>query len=89
MIKAGKADYHFVEVMCCPGGCIGGGGQPIPGTNEIRKKRIEGIYNIDINSAIRKSHENTVIEVLYKEFLGKPLGEMSHKLLHTHYINRS
>ncbi|MGF7058852.1 NADH-dependent [FeFe] hydrogenase, group A6 [Brassicibacter mesophilus] len=89
MIKDGKADYHFVEVMCCPGGCIGGGGQPIPGTNEIKKKRIEGIYNVDINSAIRKSHQNTVVDTLYKEFLGKPLGEKSHKFLHTHYTNRS
>ncbi|WP_069650970.1 NADH-dependent [FeFe] hydrogenase, group A6 [Caloranaerobacter ferrireducens] len=88
MIKEGKADYHFIEVMCCPGGCIGGGGQPIPNTNEIKKKRIEAIYNVDISYAIRKSHLNPVVNVLYEEFLQEPLGHKSHQLLHTHYINR-
>ncbi|SHK11547.1 NADH-dependent [FeFe] hydrogenase, group A6 [Paramaledivibacter caminithermalis] len=88
MIKQGKADYHFIEVMCCPGGCIGGGGQP-RGTNDIKKKRIEAIYKVDIQSAIRKSHDNPVIKTLYKEFLTKPLGYKSHKLLHTHYKDRS
>lgn len=88
MIKEGKADYHFIEVMCCPGGCIGGGGQPIPNTNEIKKKRIEAIYNVDISYAIRKSHLNPVVNTLYEEFLKEPLGHKSHQLLHTHYINR-
>ncbi|QIB27885.1 NADH-dependent [FeFe] hydrogenase, group A6 [Caloranaerobacter azorensis] len=88
MIKEGRADYHFIEVMCCPGGCIGGGGQPIPSTNEIKKKRIEAIYNVDISYAIRKSHLNPVVNKLYDEFLKEPLGHKSHQLLHTHYINR-
>ncbi|MGB7606057.1 MAG: NADH-dependent [FeFe] hydrogenase, group A6 [Lutisporaceae bacterium] len=89
MIRNGKADYHFIEVMCCPGGCIGGGGQPIPTTNAIKDKRVEAIYNIDGQCAIRKSHENPVINTLYEEFLGEPLGEVSHKYLHTHYEDKS
>lgn len=89
MIKEGKADYHFIEVMCCPGGCIGGGGQPIPGTNEAKRKRVEGIYKVDKTSALRKSHKNPAVDTLYKEYLKEPLGEKSHKLLHTHYTDRS
>lgn len=89
MIKEGKADYHFIEFMCCPGGCIGGGGQPIPNYDEIKAKRAEAIYKVDRNSAIRRSHLNPVVNTLYSEFLGQPLGEMSHKLLHTHYKDRS
>lgn len=88
LIKAGKADYHFIEIMCCPGGCIGGGGQPIPTTNAIRKKRMEAIYKADAGLPLRKSHENPAIKTLYEEFLGKPLGEKSHQLLHTHYTKR-
>ncbi len=88
-VKAGEAEYHFIEVMCCPGGCIGGGGQPIPGTNEVKEKRIAAIYDVDLQSQIRKSHENPAIDTLYKEFLIKPLGEKSHKLLHTHYTDKS
>ena len=84
-VKAGEADYHFIEVMCCPGGCIGGGGQPIPTNTEIRAKRIQGIYAGDEAMPLRKSHQNPAVQQLYKEFLGQPLGEMSHKLLHTHY----
>lgn len=89
MIRNGKADYHFIEVMCCPGGCIGGGGQPIPSTNSVKDKRVEAIYSIDGQCAIRKSHENPVINTLYEEFLGEPLGEVSHKYLHTHYKDKS
>lgn len=89
MIKEGKADYHFIEVMCCPGGCIGGGGQPIPGTNEVKQLRVDGIYKADGSMELRKSHKNPVVMRLYEEFLEKPLGEKSHKLLHTHYIDRS
>jgi NADP-reducing hydrogenase subunit HndD len=88
LINEGKADYHFVEVMCCPGGCIGGGGQPIPTNTEIRQKRIEAIYKADAGMPIRKSHENPAIKALYEEFLEKPLGEKSHHLLHTHYVQR-
>ncbi len=88
LIRAGKADYHFIEVMCCPGGCIGGGGQPIPTNLEVRLARIAGTYKVDENLPIRKSHENPAIKALYEEFLKEPLGELSHKLLHTHYIPR-
>ncbi|NLY91385.1 MAG: 2Fe-2S iron-sulfur cluster binding domain-containing protein [Firmicutes bacterium] len=88
LIKEGKADYQFIEIMCCPGGCIGGGGQPIPTTNEIRKKRIEAIYKADAGLPLRKSHENPAVKTLYEEYLGKPLGEKSHQLLHTHYTKR-
>ncbi len=87
-MKQGLADYHFIEIMACPGGCIGGGGQPIPTTNEIRAERIKAIYEVDRNMPIRKSHENPVVKELYKEYLGKPLGEKSHHLLHTSYTAR-
>lgn len=87
-IKEGKADYHFIEVMCCPGGCIGGGGQPIPTNTEIRQKRIEAIYREDAGMPVRKSHENPAVKALYDEYLEKPLGEKSHHLLHTHYVQR-
>ena len=73
LIQQGKAEYHFIEIMACPGGCIGGGGQPIPTNTEIRQKRIEGIYAVDRDMPIRKSHENPAIKVLYEEFLGEPL----------------
>ncbi|WP_338832938.1 NADP-reducing hydrogenase subunit HndD [Moorella humiferrea] len=86
-VKAGE-QYHFIEIMCCPGGCIGGGGQPIPTTTEIREQRIKGIYQADAQMPIRKSHENPSIQTLYREFLGKPLSEKSHHLLHTHYTPR-
>ncbi len=88
LIKSGKAEYAFIEIMCCPGGCIGGGGQPFGGTNELRLKRIEATYRADGELPIRKSHENPAIKKLYEEFLGEPLGEKSHHLLHTHYHNR-
>src|SRR5690554_2546158 len=88
LIKEGKADYQFIEIMCCPGGCIGGGGQPIPTTNEIRQKRIDAIYQADSGLPMRKSHDNPAIQTLYKEFLKEPLGEKSHHLLHTHYTKR-
>ncbi|MEW6276260.1 MAG: NADH-dependent [FeFe] hydrogenase, group A6 [Bacillota bacterium] len=86
-VKAGE-QYHFIEVMCCPGGCIGGGGQPIPTDAEIRAQRIAGIYTADERMVLRKSHENPSVQALYREFLEKPLGEKSHHLLHTHYTPR-
>jgi NADH-quinone oxidoreductase subunit G/NADP-reducing hydrogenase subunit HndD len=89
LINSGKADYHFIEIMACPGGCIGGGGQPIPTTNEIREKRIAALYAADEAMTIRKSHENPAVKALYDEFLKEPLGEKSHHLLHTHYEKRS
>jgi len=88
MIKSGEGDYTFIEVMCCPGGCIGGGGQPYGTTTDTRKKRIESIYEVDRNMPIRKSHENPEITEIYKEFIIEPLGEKSHKLLHTKYTDR-
>ncbi|RDV83270.1 NADH-dependent [FeFe] hydrogenase, group A6 [Ammonifex thiophilus] len=88
-LKAGELkDYHFIEVMTCPGGCIGGGGQPIPTTTEIREQRIAGIYERDKKLPYRKSHENPDIKKLYEEFLGKPLSHKSHELLHTKYTPR-
>jgi len=88
-IVAGEADYHFIEIMCCPGGCLGGGGQPIPTTDEIRQKRMEAIYREDAGLPTRKSHENPAVVALYEEFLGKPLSHKSHELLHTKYTAKS
>ncbi|MBN2040193.1 MAG: iron hydrogenase small subunit [Spirochaetes bacterium] len=87
-IKDGKENFHFVEVMTCPGGCIGGGGQPRYTTDEIRKARIEAIFKEDEGKALRKSHDNPAIIQIYEEFLGQPLGEKSHHLLHTCYQKR-
>ena len=89
-IRSGKSEYHAIEIMACPGGCIGGGGQPLHhGDVEILKARQKALYEEDANKPIRKSHENPDIQKLYEEFLGKPLSEKSHKLLHTHYFNKS
>ncbi len=87
-IKDGTADYHFIEIMCCPGGCIGGGGQSIPTNLEIREKRIAATYTADELMTIRKSHLNPSVQKLYEDFLEKPLGHKSHELLHTHYTAR-
>ena len=87
-VAAGEADYHFIEIMTCPGGCIGGGGQPIPTNAEIIQKRLEAIYRADEGMALRKSHENPAIKELYESFLGQPLGHKSHELLHTTYVRR-
>jgi NADP-reducing hydrogenase subunit HndD len=87
-VKAGEADFHFIEIMACPGGCLGGGGQPIPTNPEIRQKRAEAIYAEDSDLTLRKSHENAEVQKLYKDFLIQPLGELSHKLLHTKYTRR-
>ncbi len=87
-IKDGTADYHFIEIMCCPGGCIGGGGQSIPTNLEIRGKRIAATYTADELMTIRKSHLNPSVQKLYEDFLGEPLGHKSHELLHTHYTAR-
>jgi len=87
-VKTGKKQYHFIEIMACPGGCIGGGGQPRMTTDEVRNARIKAIYKEDEGRKYRKSHDNPAIKVLYEEFLGKPLGERSHHLLHTKYFNK-
>ncbi|MEJ1729616.1 NADH-dependent [FeFe] hydrogenase, group A6, partial [Escherichia coli] len=87
-IRKGMYNFHAIEIMACPGGCIGGGGQPLHrGTDIVLKARMEAIYKEDFNKPIRKSHENPEIIKLYEEFLGKPLSEKSHKLLHTHYFS--
>ena len=87
-IKNGEAAYHFVEVMSCPGGCTGGGGQPRFTTDYVRRARIDAIYEEDEQKKIRKSHENPEITEIYGAFLGEPLSEKSHHLLHTHYCKR-
>ncbi len=87
-VAAGTSEYHFIEVMGCPGGCISGGGQPRPTNNEIRQKRLEAIYREDEGKELRKSHNNPAVSRLYEEFLLAPLGHKSHELLHTHYKKR-
>lgn len=87
-ISKGEADYHFVEIMACPGGCIGGGGQPIPTNMDIRQKRIDAIYAEDMSMPNRKSHDNPEVVKLYEDFLEKPNSHKAHELLHTHYIER-
>lgn len=88
-IRDGECDFHAIEIMACPGGCVGGGGQPYHhGDIEIIKKRTEALYREDAGKAKRKSHENEQIIKLYEEFLGKPYGEKAHKLLHTKYQAR-
>lgn len=92
-IKEGKADYQFVEIMACPGGCIMGGGQPIVSSKkrldtDVRKLRAEALYTIDKESKIRKSHENPVLIKIYKNYLGDIGGHKAHELLHTHYQKR-
>lgn len=89
-IKAGTSEFHAIEIMSCPGGCIGGGGQPYHhGDVEILRKRQKAIYSEDQSKTIRKSHENPYIKKLYEEFLGEPLSEKAHHLLHTEYFDRS
>ena len=92
-IKNGEADYQFVEIMACPGGCIMGGGQPIKSSKvraevDVRKLRADALYTIDEKAIIRKSHENPTVKKLYEEFLEKPGSHKSHELLHTTYVAR-
>ena len=88
-IRAGKTEYHAIEIMACPGGCIGGGGQPYhQGDSDIIKKRAEAIYREDMGKTKRKSHENVNVMKLYEEYLGEHYGEKAHKLLHTKYQKR-
>lgn len=87
-IKNGECSYTFIEVMSCPGGCIGGGGQPYSADEAAKQKRMEAIYNEDSNKQLRRSHENLAVQQLYKEFLEKPLSDKSHEILHTYYTSR-
>ncbi len=87
-IAAGASPYHFIEVMTCPGGCIGGGGQPVLIDLEKRIARNKAMYTEDLRLGLRKSHDNPNVKALYTEFLGEPLGHLSHELLHTEYSRR-
>jgi NADH-quinone oxidoreductase subunit G/NADP-reducing hydrogenase subunit HndD len=87
-IRAGRKDLHFIEVMTCPGGCVAGGGQLLGVDQEGLQQRIAGLYAIDAAGTVRMSHRNEAVQELYAEFLGQPLGERSHHLLHTHYHAR-
>jgi iron-only hydrogenase group A len=86
--ERGEFSYHFVEIMACPGGCIGGGGQITPIDWEKRVKRAEGLYREDASLPLRKSHENPEIKLLYERFLGSPGSDKAHHLLHTHFVER-
>lgn len=89
-VRAGTSNYHAIEIMACPGGCIGGGGQPYHhGYSEILRRRAAAIYTEDERKTIRKSHENPSIIRLYSEFLGEPGSKKAHSLLHTHYFPKS
>ena len=93
-VKSGEVQYHFIEIMGCPGGCVNGGGQPqqpgsVRNTVDIRGKRAEVLYNIDKNNPIRKSHENPAIIELYETYLGEPGSHKAHELLHTTYVKRT
>jgi iron only hydrogenase large subunit-like protein len=92
---SGEKQYHVIEIMACPGGCIGGGGQPYPshGYNildpALAAKRASALYSIDKSKTLRRSHDNPAVKKLYEEFLGATGSEMAHKLLHTHYHPRT
>ena len=91
-VKSGEKQYHFIEVMTCPGGCIGGGGQPrdiMADGDETRKARIDSLYQRDASMQQRLSHENQEIKQIYEEFYGQPLSELAEKMLHTAYLDRS
>ncbi|MEG2015697.1 MAG: iron hydrogenase small subunit, partial [Oscillospiraceae bacterium] len=94
LIKEGKADYHFIEVMACPGGCVNGGGQPIqPGyvrnNIDLRAERAKALYSEDSAMKLRKSHENPAVKELYDTYLGEPNSHKAHEILHTQYTERS
>lgn len=86
--QGAEPPYHFIEVMACPGGCVGGGGQPLGVTNAVREARMAGLTQDDRTSHLRCSHQNPDVKKLYQDFLGKPLSEKAHHLLHTHYHKR-
>lgn len=88
-VQKGESPYQFIEIMTCPGGCLGGGGQPLSNNPDIKKRRAEAIYREDAGKPIRKSHENPEIQEIYKDFLGEPNSEKAHHLLHTTYHDRS
>ncbi len=92
-IKAGKSKYHFIEIMCCPGGCVNGGGQPIVDAAtrnlvDVRSARAKVLYGKDKKSDLRKSHDNPVVKTLYSEYFGEPNSHKAHEILHTSYVKR-
>ena len=92
-VKSGEAEYHFIEIMGCPGGCVNGGGQPVQSADvrnfvDLKTLRAKALYDQDKNESIRKSHENPQIKALYEEFLGEPGGHRAHEILHTSYVKR-
>lgn len=92
-VRSGEADYHFIEVMCCPGGCVNGGGQPIQpakvkGFEDVKGLRAKALYDDDAARSLRKSHQSPIVKQCYEEFLGEPGGHLSHELLHTTYVKR-
>ena len=93
-VRAGEADYHFIEIMCCPGGCVNGGGQPqvhadVRNFEDVKALRAKALYDNDAAKTIRKSHENPSIKRLYNEYLGAPGSEKAHHILHTTYVKRT
>ncbi len=93
-VKAGKSDYHFIEIMSCPGGCVNGGGQPIKdaftrNNTDIKATRAKAIYEADASMELRKSHDNPVVKELYDTFLGEPNSHLAHEILHTTYVPRN
>jgi formate dehydrogenase major subunit len=88
-IRAGDAPYHFIEVMACPGGCINGSGNPAPQLSTDREERLEVLYRMDAAAQIKKSQDNPAVQAIYSEWLGEPMGEVSHHALHTTYGRRS
>ena len=93
-VKSGEKQYHFIEVMACPGGCVNGGGQSHVSAKERlevnpKKNRSDALYELDKSLPVRKSHKNLEIIKLYEDYLGEPNGHLSHKLLHTHYVKRN
>jgi len=89
MVRAGESPYHFIEIMACPGGCLGGGGQPIPTNPDIRLKRVQALYAEEMGIELRKAHENPEAIEVYEEFLLDPGGPVAEDLLHTHYTSRT
>lgn len=87
-LKTGRVQYHFVEVMACPGGCVGGGGQPRNTLPGVRRVRAESLYREDRGRRVRAAHENPAVQMLYSQFLGSPGSDLAHRLLHTHYLPR-
>ena len=92
-VRSGEADYQFIEVMCCPGGCVNGGGQPIQPASvrsftDLKALRAKALYDQDKAMPLRKSHENPIVKKCYEEYLGEPGGHKAHEILHTSYVAR-